>query len=181
MYELVRVGPDQLVGEIIKLVGDTVSIQVYEDTSGLTIGDPVVRTGAPLQVELGPGIMASIFDGIQRPLTVIAQNGGGIFIPRGVSANALDHKKPWQYTAAGLSVGDIITGGTILGFVQENLLISKHYILVPPNVSGTLESVAPSGTHTFDVVTAVVKDKKGCQHQLRMSHYWPVRKARSVA
>eukprot|EP00461_Guttulinopsis_vulgaris_P000131 UN00131 len=181
MYELVRVGPEQLVGEIIKLVGDTVSIQVYEDTSGLTVGDPVVRTGAPLQVELGPGIMGSIFDGIQRPLTTIAQNGGGIFIPRGVSANPLDHSKIWDYKAAGLAVGDMVTGGTILGTVVENLLIANHKILVPPNVAGTLIFVAPSGKYTLDDVIAQVKDRKNRVHDLRMSHFWPVRKPRPVA
>lgn len=181
MYELVRVGPENLVGEIIKLVGDTVSIQVYEDTAGLTVGDPVTRTGAPLQVELGPGIMASIFDGIQRPLTTIAKTGGSIFIPRGVSTQALDHSKKWDYTTAGLAVGDIVTGGVILGHVVENLLISRHNILVPPNVNGTLIEVAPSGVYTLDDVIAKVQDKKGRTHDLRMSHYWPVRKPRPVA
>jgi len=181
MYELVRVGPDSLVGEIIKLVGDTVSIQVYEDTSGLTVGDPVVRTGAPLQVELGPGIMAGIFDGIQRPLTTIARENSGIFIPRGVSTQALDHSKKWDYTASGLTVGDIVTGGCILGSVVENLLISCHNILVPPNINGTITFVAPSGVYTLDDVIAKVQDKKGRSHDLRMSHYWPVRKPRPVA
>jgi len=180
MYELVRVGPDSLVGEIIKLVGDTVSIQVYEDTSGLTVGDPVIRTGAPLQVELGPGIMGSIFDGTQRPLTTIAQQGGGIFIPRGVDAQALDHTKKWQYTAGSLAVGDMVTGGCILGYVFENKLIPKHNILVPPNVSGTLTSIVKSGEYTLDDVIAQVQDKKGRVHDVRMSHYWPVRKARPV-
>lgn len=97
MYELVRAGPDSLVGEVIKLIGDTASIQVYEETSGLTVGDPVVRSGAPLQVELGPGIMSSIFDGIQRPLSTIAEETKSVYVPRGVNIPALDHKKLWEF------------------------------------------------------------------------------------
>lgn len=93
MYELVKVGWDRLVGEIIKLEGDTASIQCYEDTSGLTVGDPVYRTGNPLSVELGPGILKTIFDGIQRPLETIAQNSGSVFVPRGVDVPSLDQVK----------------------------------------------------------------------------------------
>lgn len=181
MYELVRVGPENLVGEIIKLVGDTVSIQVYEDTSGLTVGDPVVCNGFPLQVQLGPGIMTAIFDGIQRPLTTIAKQGSGVFLPRGVSAQALDHSKKWDYTAAGLAVGDVVTGGMAIGHVFENLLVPRHYILVPPNINGTITMIKPSGTYTLDDVMAQVKDKKGRVHDLKMWHYWPVRKPRPVA
>lgn len=181
MYELVRVGPNRLVGEIIKLIGDTASIQVYEDTSGLTVGDPVLRTGAPLQVELGPGIMNSIFDGIQRPLTVIAEMSDSVFIPRGFSCNNLDHEKPWDFQAVGLTVGDFVTGGTILGSVHENSLIRDHKILCPPNVAGTLTWAAPSGTYTLKDVIAKVTDKKGRNVDIRMSHYWPVRKPRPCA
>merc|ERR1719230_1234514 len=106
MYELVRVGHQKLVGEIIKLEGDNASIQVYEDTSGLTVGDPVLRKKQPLSVELGPGIMETIFDGIQRPLENIFQDTGDVYVPKGVNVTALDRKKKWEYTPlAGLSIG----------------------------------------------------------------------------
>jgi len=178
MYELVKVGQHQLVGEVIKLVGDTASIQVYEDTSGLTVGDPVVRTGAPLQVELGPGIMGSIFDGIQRPLTVIAEESKSVFIPRGINIPSLDHKKKWSFVPAPLKPGDIITGGTILGSVYENALVRDHRILVPPNVSGELKSLVGPGEYTLEDVIGVCVDAKGREVPLRMSHYWPVRRPR---
>merc|ERR1719230_2574701 len=106
MYELVRVGHSKLVGEIIKLEGDTASIQVYEDTSGLTVGDPVLRKKQPLSVELGPGIMEAIFDGIQRPMEEINKMVKSIYIPKGINVTALDRKKKWEYTPlAGLSIG----------------------------------------------------------------------------
>lgn len=104
MYELVRVGHFKLIGEIIKLIGDTASIQCYEETAGLTIGDPVERTGAPLQVELGPGIMNNIFDGIQRPLETIAQDSNSVFVPRGITVNSLDHSKKWDFKQADVKV-----------------------------------------------------------------------------
>ena len=179
MYELVRVGPFQLIGEIIKLIGDTASIQVYEETSGLTIGDEVVRTGAPLQVELGPGIMTSIFDGIQRPLTTIAEESGSVYIPRGVNVEALDHKKVWPFVAAPeVKVGDFVTGGMILGSVYENALIRDHKILVPPNVSGTISWLSGSADFTLDDAIAKVTDRKGRVVEIFMSHKWPVRKPR---
>jgi len=179
MYELVRVGTFKIVGEIIKLINDTAFIQVYEDTSGLTIGDPVERTGAPLQVELGPGIMNSIFDGIQRPLNSIAEVSKSVFIPRGVQVQSLDHNKKWDFKpAAGLAVGDIVTGGTILGSVHENSLMKDHRILVPPTVAGTLLSLVGAGEYTLDDVIGTLRNKKGKTVELKMSHYWPVRKAR---
>lgn len=122
MYELVRVGWDKLVGEIIKLEGDTASIQCYEDTSGLTIGDPVLRTGAPLSVTLGPGIMSTIYDGIQRPLERIAkESGGNIFVPKGVEVKSLDDSIQWEFQPK-INVGDLISGGDIIGSVYENKL-----------------------------------------------------------
>jgi len=98
MYELVKIGWDKLVGEIIKLEGDSASIQCYEDTSGLTVGDPIIKTGNPLSVELGPGILETIFDGIQRPLETISKISGSVFVPRGVDVPSLDQTKNWDYT-----------------------------------------------------------------------------------
>lgn len=122
MFELVRIGWDKLVGEIIKLEGENASIQCYEDTSGLTIGDPVLRTGNPLSVTLGPGIMEQIFDGIQRPLERIATaSNQSVFVPRGVDVPALDITKEWEFQPT-RKVGELVTGGDIIGHVQENTL-----------------------------------------------------------
>jgi V-type H+-transporting ATPase subunit A len=129
MYELVKVGPDRLVGEVIKLEGETASIQTYEDTSGLTIGDPVERTHRPLSVLLGPGIMNNIFDGIQRPLKAIREKVGTVFLPRGVEVNPLDVTRKWPFNMRpGLSIGDPVSGGDVLGFVYENALIAEHRV-----------------------------------------------------
>ena len=129
MYELVKVGPDRLVGEVIKLEGETASIQTYEDTSGLTIGDPVERTHRPLSVLLGPGIMNNIFDGIQRPLKAIREKVGTVFLPRGVEVNPLDVTRKWPFNMrSGLSVGDPVSGGDVIGFVFENTLIDEHRV-----------------------------------------------------
>ena len=129
MYELVKVGPDRLVGEVIKLEGETASIQTYEDTSGLTIGDPVERTHRPLSVLLGPGIMNNIFDGIQRPLKAIREKVGTVFLPRGVEVNPLDITRKWPFhMRPGLSIGDPVSGGDVLGFVFENALIAEHRV-----------------------------------------------------
>lgn len=186
MYELVRVGHQMLVGEIIKLEGDTASIQVYEDTSGLTVGDPILRTRAPLSLELGPGIMNEIFDGIQRPLATIKEiSGDGIFIDKGITCNALDRKKTWQYTPdKKIREGDIISGGDIFGFVYENQIMNKHAIMCPPNVRGTVVKVygadtdgKDEGFHVSDTVLSIRSDD-GKVHDLSLMHYWPVRKPR---
>lgn len=116
MYELVKVGWDKLVGEIIKLERDTASIQCYEDTSGLTVGDPVLRTGNPLSVELGPGILKNIFDGIQRPLETIADLSKSVYVPRGVDVPCLDQQKEWTFEPSKLiKKGQLIAEGDILG------------------------------------------------------------------
>jgi len=182
MYELVRVGHDKLVGEIIKLVGDTASIQCYEETAGLTVGDPVERTGAPLQVELGPGIMDNIFDGIQRPLEAIFNETKSVFIPRGVTVNALDHKKKWPFVPSGRQVGDLLAGGDIIGTVRENDLLRKHSIMIPPNVSGRVKSVAPAGDYTLEDTIMVLEDPADTSrtYTVRLSHFWPVRAPRPV-
>jgi len=132
MYELVRVGHSKLVGEIIKLEGDTASIQVYEDTSGLTVGDPVLRKKQPLSVELGPGIMGTIFDGIQRPLEAIFQDSGDVYVPKGVDVPCLSRNKRWTFTPASIREGQPVTGGDIIGIVYENEIIDAHKILPLP-------------------------------------------------
>jgi len=182
MYELVRVGHQELVGEIIKLEGDNASIQCYEETAGLTVGDPVKRTQAPLCVELGPGIMDNIFDGIQRPLKEIAKVVKDVFIPRGVNIPNLSRESIWKYKAnRELRVGDKISGGDIIGTVYENEIFSNHRILVPPNVSGEVTSLTPDGEYTIEEVLAVVKDLRGFDVPLKMYHKWPVRQPRPSA
>jgi len=182
MYELVRVGHQELVGEIIKLEGDNASIQCYEETAGLTVGDPVKRTQAPLCVELGPGIMDNIFDGIQRPLKEIARVVKDVFIPRGVNIPNLSRESRWRYKAnRELRVGDKISGGDIIGTVYENEIFSNHRILVPPNVSGTVTSITPDGEYTIEEVLAIVEDLRGFDVPLKMYHKWPVRQPRPTA
>lgn len=187
MYELVRVGHDKLVGEIIKLEGTNASIQVYEDTSGLTVGDPVERRKQPLSVELGPGIVDNIFDGIQRPLESIAKLAEDVFVPRGVDVPALGRGKKWQFKPVNFKEGDPISGGDIFGHVYENDIMNQHKIMCPPNVFGTVVKVYGSGTdghESFDLDETVmeVKDEtSGKTHNLGLSHFWPVRKPRPVA
>jgi len=180
MYELVKVGWDKLVGEIIKLNGDTASIQCYEDTSGLTVGDPVERTGNPLSVELGPGIMGTIFDGIQRPLKTIAELSGSVFVPRGVDVPSLDQDKEWEFKPRNLKVGDLITGGDYIGSVFENELVNDHKILLPPNAHGRIKEIMPEGNYNVSQPVIVVEYEDG-EKEYGMSHFWPVRKARPVA
>ncbi|VDP42829.1 unnamed protein product [Schistosoma curassoni] len=151
MYELVRVGHDELVGEIIRLEGDLATIQVYEETSGVTVGDPVLRTGKPLSVELGPGIVNNIFDGIQRPLKGICDLTSSIYIPRGVNVPALDRKVEWEFIPTpGLKPGMHITGGDIYGVVPENTLV-QHRIMLSPKAQGTVKWIAPTGHYTLSV------------------------------
>lgn len=146
MYELVAVGKLKLLGEIIRLTGSSATIQVYEETAGLTVGDPVERTAAPLSVELGPGLLGNIFDGVQRPLEKIALHTGDMFIPRGVSVPALDRTKQWKFTPTpSFSVGDHVTAGDVYGTIPETALI-EHSLMIPPNQMGTITWIAPAGT-----------------------------------
>lgn len=185
MYELVRVGHSKLVGEIIKLEGDTASIQVYEDTSGLTVGDPVLRKKQPLSVELGPGIMGTIFDGIQRPLERIFQESGDVYVPKGVDIPCLTRDVRWTFTpSAAITEGMPVTGGDIMGIVYENEIIDSHKILVPPNVYGTVTKIHTTGTDGHeqffvdDVVMEVYNESQDKTHYLTLSHFWPVRRPR---
>lgn len=132
MYDVVRVGEDKLIGEIIRIEGDIVSIQVYEETEGLKVGDPVVGTGLPLVVELGPGLLSNIFDGIQRPLTQLEITGD--FIVKGTQMPALDRKIKWQFTPL-KKAGDVVGGGDFIGEVQETEILT-HKIMVPPGSGG---------------------------------------------
>lgn len=187
MFELVRVGHHKLVGEIIRLEGDTASIQVYEDTSGLTVGDPVVRKHQALSVELGPGIMDTIFDGIQRPLGDIADLAGDCFIPRGVDIASLSTKKQWQFTPTNFREGQIISGGDIFGTVFENEIISKHKIMCPPHISGEVVKIYGGGTdgkdlfHIDEPVMEVYNEAQNRTYTLNLSHFWPVRRPRPCA
>ena len=149
MYELVRVGGDELIGEIIRLEGETATIQCYEETSGLTVGDPVARSRQPLSVELGPGVMGNIFDGIQRPLKKIAEVAGDCFIPRGINVPAVDRSAAWEFnlpTVNQFKVGDHISGGDIFGIVPENNLI-EHRIMLPPNARARSPASPPRRVH----------------------------------
>jgi len=188
MYELVRVGNEKLVGEIIKLEMDQAFIQVYEETAGLTIGDPVLRTGRPLSVELGPGIMNAIFDGIQRPLNVIAKNQekagfNPIYIPRGVDVRALDRERKFDFTLnSKWRKGDIISPGDVLGTVYENEMITHHKIMCPPGIAGEIQSIEPSGSYNIDKVLFVVNLSNGRGNvNITMTHEWPVRMPRPCA
>ncbi|KAK4807612.1 hypothetical protein QYF61_015958 [Mycteria americana] len=180
MYELVRVGHAELVGEIIRLEGDMATLQVYEETSGVRVGDPVLRTGKPLSVELGPGILGSIFDGIQRPLRDIARLTRSIYIPRGTNVPALPRHLAWDFAPSkDVRVGSHVTGGDVYGTVTENSLI-RHKIMVPPRSRGTVTYVAPPGHYSVsDVVLEL--DFQGSAEKLTMLQVWPVRQTRPVA
>ncbi|MFN8509470.1 MAG: V-type ATP synthase subunit A [Deinococcaceae bacterium] len=173
MYDIVRVGQERLVGEIIRLDGDTAFVQVYEDTSGLTVGEPVETTGLPLSVELGPGMLNGIYDGIQRPLDKIKEASGD-FIARGIDVSALDRTKKWDFTPT-VQVGERVTGSSLLGTVPE--FSFTHKILTPPDVSGKLTMVVPAGQYNIDDTIAELEDGT----KLRLAHYWPVRQPRPVA
>ncbi|XP_056009950.1 V-type proton ATPase catalytic subunit A-like isoform X3 [Ostrea edulis] len=179
MYELVRVGHSELVGEIIRVEGDIATIQVYEDTSGVTVGDPVLRTGKPLSVELGPGIMGSIFDGIQRPLEEINKLTQSIYIPKGINTPALDRQKKWEFEPYGsIRVGSHVTGGDMYGMVYENILV-KHKIMLPPKARGTVTWVADPGE--YDVNDIVLETEfDGEKSKYTMLQVWPVRQLRPV-
>lgn len=179
MYELVRVGADKLIGEIIRLENDTATIQVYEDTSGLTVGDPVVRSGKPLSLELGPGILGTIFDGIQRPLKDIAIGSGSCFIPRGVDVPALSRSALWDFEPTTFKVGDRITGGDIYGIVHENSLMD-HRVMLPPTARGNVSYIAPAGQYSLDDKVIEI-DFGGVKKEYSMLQLWPVRAPRPVA
>jgi len=175
MYEVIRVGEEGLLGETIRLDGDFAYVQVYEDTTGLKPGEPVIRTEAPLSVELGPGILKNFYDGVQRPLESI-RNKVGDYVERGVSVDALDREKKWQFTPVPtIEEGNEVVGGDILGEVQESKVI-KHKILVPPGISGKLLELKEGEFTVMDPIARIQTD--GEDVELKLMHKWPVRKRR---
>jgi V/A-type H+-transporting ATPase subunit A len=175
MYEMVEVGAERLIGEVIALDGEVATLQIYEDTGGLRPGDPVAGQGAPLSVEIGPGLVGRIFDGIQRPLTAL-QQATGVFIGRGAQVTPLDREKAWPFEPR-VNMGDTLTGGDILGVVPETSAM-EHRVLAPPEVAGELTFIVPPGEYTLKEVIARVKDQRGRETELYLWHRWPVRKGR---
>lgn len=170
MYDVVRVGEQHLIGEIIEMHGDKASVQVYEETSGLGPGTPVVTTGMPLSVELGPGLIGSIFDGIQRPLDDIMKAAGNN-LRRGVEVPSLKRDKKWEFKALANN-GDKVTGGDVLGTVKETDVVTQK-ILVPPNINGTIKSIS-DGSFKVDEVIAVI-DTGNDDKEITLMQKWPVR------
>ena len=178
MYETVEVGESKLIGEVLRLTGDTAFIQVYESTSGLKPGEPVIGSGQPLSVLLGPGIIGKIYDGIQRPLEEIAQKSGS-FIGRGVATTPVDMKKKYRFVSS-LKKGDEVIAGSILGKVEETPLLT-HSILVPPDHrGGKIVDISGEGDYDIEHVIATV-EKDGQKSELKMYHKWPVRMPRPYA
>ena len=176
MFDVVRVSEKHLIGEVIELRGDKASIQVYEETGGIGPGEPVVSTGAPLSVELAPGLIESIYDGIQRPLSEIRKLAGDR-ITRGIDVHSLDYEKLWNFVPCA-KIGDELKGGDVLGTVQETEAV-LHKIMVPPNVSGTLTWIFEGEAN---IVTPIAKlEKNGKTIELPMLQKWPVRKGRPYA
>ncbi|MDD3573453.1 MAG: ATP synthase subunit A [Methanospirillum sp.] len=172
MYDVVKVGDEQLMGEVIKIKGENIIIQVYEDTSGIKPGEPVENTGLSLSVELGPGLLTSIYDGIQRPLEVLVEKMGD-FIERGVTAPGLSHDKKWEFKPV-VKAGDLVFPGTIVGEVQETNIV--HKIMIPPNVeSGKIKDIK-SGSYTIEEIICTLDNGA----EIAMMHKWPVRIPRPV-
>ena len=178
MADVVRVGPQQLIGEILNMTGDRASIQVYEETSGLGPGADVVTTGAPLSVELGPGLIENIYDGIQRPLPAIEQHMGS-FIERGAHEPSLDETAKWDVTVT-VRQGDTLTAGQIYATCPETPAI-EHRCMVPPTVSGTVTWVADNGSYTVNEPIVKLTDAKGKEHTLTLCQKWPIRTPRPSA
>ena len=175
MSEMVYVGHEKLVGEVISLDKDLTTIQVYEETTGLRPGEEVTATGSAVSVTLAPGILNNIFDGIERPLEKIAETGGA-FITRGVSVDNLDRTKKWSAHLT-VSVGDYLHGGDIIAEVPETRAI-VHKCMVPPDLEGTVLSVVPDGEYTIDEVLVVIETSEGVKKELTMTQRWPIRVAR---
>jgi len=178
MGERVMVGRLNLVGEIIRLTATQAFIQVYEDTTDLKIGEPVVASGSTLSVELGPGLLTTIYDGIQRPLLSL-QELSGDFIGRGISAPALDHKRFWSFKPVVIT-GDQLSAGCVLGTVQETSTL-EHKILLPPNMAGTLIEIANQGDYCLDDSIGRIRLDNGAEQPLFLYHHWPVRIKRPVS
>jgi V/A-type H+-transporting ATPase subunit A len=174
MLELVEVGEEHLVGEVIGLEADVITIQVYEETSGMRPGAPVYGSGMPLSVELGPGLLHSIFDGVQRPLPAMEAHSGS-FIGQGMRLTPLNRQDQWSFTPK-IQVGDTVSGDAILGTVPETPTL-EHRVMVPPDFEGTLTWVAPAGAYTVEEPIARLRTRNG-EQALTMLHSWPVRRSR---
>jgi len=174
MFDVVRVSDRGLIGEVIEMHADRASIQVYEETSGLAPGAPVRSTGAPMSVELGPGLISSIYDGIQRPLDVIRKNTGDR-LERGVEQPSLDRETRWHFVPS-IKPGDTVEAGDIIGTVRETEIVD-HRIMVPPGLSGTLSSIS-GGEYTVTETIGTVRDAAGKEHALTLMQRWPVRRGR---
>jgi len=174
MYEVVRVSDKKLIGEIIGIKDDQASIQVYEETAGVGPGEPVYATGETMTVELGPGLLQSIYDGIQRPLPLL-QKEAGEYITRGLDVPGLDREKKWDFNSK-KSNGEKVIGGDVLGVVQETSLI-EHKIMCPPAISGTIKDIK-SGSFNIEEVVAVIEDAEGKEHKVTMLQKWPIRNPR---
>ena len=177
MMEMVHVGEQNLVGEVIGITSDFTTIQVYEETTGLKPGDVVTGTGAPMNVLLGPGIIDNIFDGIERPLKAIEEQAGA-FIDRGASVSSLDDKKLWNVTMK-VKVGDKLEGGQIYATLPETPII-EHRLMVHPELSGVVTKVMPDGQYKLFDTIVVIKDYNGVEHNLTLCQKWPIRTARPV-
>lgn len=177
MMEMVYVGNQRLVGEVIGITDNYTTIQVYEETTGLKPGDPIEGTGAPMNVLLGPGIIDNIFDGIERPLKAIEEQSGA-FISRGAAVSALDEARSWSVTLK-VKEGDFLCGGQIYATLPETPII-EHRLMVPPELSGVVTKVMPDGEYKLFDTVAVIKDSDGVEHNLTLCQKWPIRTARPV-
>ncbi|WP_102400527.1 V-type ATP synthase subunit A [Haloimpatiens massiliensis] len=177
IYDVVRVGEKGLIGEIIEMREDRASIQVYEETSGIGPGDPVVTTGEPLSVELGPGLIESMFDGIQRPLDAFMEKSQSSFLTKGVSVLALDRDKKWNFKPT-VKVGDKVLTGDVIGTIQETPVV-VHKIMVPYGIEGTVKEIK-EGEFTIEQMVCVLDTEKG-EKQITLLQKWPVRKGRPYA
>ena len=178
MSEMVYVGEEHLVGEVIALDKDRTTIQVYEETSGLRPGEEVIASGGPVSVTLAPGILNNIFDGIERPLEKISESGGA-FITKGVSVDSLDKTKKWS-THITVKEGEYLHGGDIFAEVPETRAI-VHKCMIPPDVEGTVVSVAEDGDYTIEETLIVVEGNNGKRTEVAMAQKWPIRTARPVS
>ena len=177
IYDVCKVGEKGLIGEIIEMRGDKASIQVYEETSGIGPGDPVITTGEPLSVELGPGLIESMFDGIQRPLDAFMEAAQSAFLKKGVAVPSLNREKKWPFVATA-KVGDKVSSGDVIGTVQETTVVVQK-IMIPYGIEGTIKSIT-SGDFTVEEVVAVVETANG-DKEVKLMQKWPVRKGRPYA
>ncbi len=175
MLEMVYVGNMRLIGEVIMLSDDCTTIQVYEDTAGLSVGEPVTGSGGPLCAVLGPGIISNIFDGIERPLKALNEKSGA-FLDRGVSCDNLDTQRLWDVTML-IKQGDTVYAGQIFATTPENEGII-HKSMIPPSISGTVIHAQDSGSYNITDVLAVVRDKNGKEYDISLSQKWPIKYAR---